>query len=142
MYFQSVSRGVSKNIAYYDAEFVSKAQDEIFKGQQLQGKLRGVLLPNACISVRITLRNAGKTSVTLRPYFGLRILHPEYSGKPIVMAAEPTDTSRKKNPFSLTEGGFTIDVPDADVAGKNVMAKPFLPEANASAYINIPPGEL
>jgi len=140
LFFQSIAHGAARNILYYETVFKSHANDQISAGRKLQQSLRSILLPNSCLSVTLALRNDGKTSITLRPYFGMRILHSDYKGKPIVMATEPADAGQ--NPFSLASGGFNISIPTKDVEGKNVYVKRFLPETSSSSYINIPPGEL
>jgi len=102
LYLQSLSHGVTRNILYYEGRFLVQSKDQIITGQKLQESLQSILLPNSCISVNLAIRNDGKTSVTLRPYFALRILHPDYKGKPVVMAAESPDTG--KNPIAVPDG--------------------------------------
>ena len=141
LFVQSIAHRSRPNVKYYSDRVIDSSREDILQLQDFQKQLRAFLLPRACLSAVVSVHNAGKTPITFRPFFSLRLLHPDYKGRAFVMASENAPDKRK-NPFALTSNGFTIQMPREEVAGKKVLAKPFLAGTSASPYMTIPPGEV
>lgn len=137
-FVNSISKGVKTNIDHYTEEFENEANRQLIEAQKIREKIRTILLPNSSISTKISINNLGKTAISLKPYFGLKIFHQDYKNKAFVMTAE--NKKKKRNPFKLTKDGFTIGHSEEELKGKDVKVERYLPEPQDSYYLNIPPG--
>jgi len=88
---RTLARGSVKNLVFYSKLFIDSARARILEAQNIQNSLRDVVYPVSRIVITSTLHNEGKTSITFKPYFGLKILHPSYCDRPLYLALDNTD---------------------------------------------------
>lgn len=138
IFARTLARGSVKNLSFYTQLFIDTARARILEAQGVQEKLRSAVYPVSRLVVNATLHNEGKSSVTFKPYFGMKILHQSYSDRAFYLALDASEEARE-NPFSLTSGGFSIAVPNGKAKGKEVEVKSFIPEAGIIKYVSIPP---
>jgi hypothetical protein len=138
IFARTLARGSVKNLSFYAQLFIDTARARIIEAQGIQEKLRKAVYPVSRLVVNATLHNEGKSSVTFKPYFGVRILHQSYIDKPFYLALDASEDI-KENPFSLTSGGFSIAVPNEKAKGTEVKVDSFIPEVGIMRYISVPP---
>jgi hypothetical protein len=141
LFAESFARGVTQNVLEYTDYAISLTRKDILDAQRLSVGMQDAILPDATIATTIALRNAGKTPITFSPYFGLKIDHPDYQDKNIVLVSVETDGGKKENPFTLTSNGFMINLGDKEKKGEAAKVEPFLPNAGDTHYITIGAGE-
>ena len=134
---RTLARGSVKNLSFYAKLFIDTARTRILEAQNIQKILREAVYPVSRLVINATLHNEGKTSVTFKPYFGIKILHQTYIDKPFYLAIDASEEN-SDNPFSLTSGGFSIAVPNEKTNGKEVEVKPFIRKRSHPDYSNGP----
>jgi len=143
LYLESLSRGSAANYAYYAAEFVSEARDEILALDKFQKKVRDILLPESHLTVRASIHNSGGSPAIIKPYFVLTFLRQDDLSKQPYILAQDRPRNAEQSAFALNPRGFSISMPaDEEEEGKQVDVQPFLPESSPSAYLSVAPGEV
>ena len=118
LFVNSLGRGAKQNVAEYTARILSHTESAILKTSELQDSLETLLLPNAALSVEVSLLNAGGRPSIFQPYFAIHIDHDGYRHKSFVLAVELKGAG--SNPSN------------GDV---------FLPKTRGQAYLTVPSGE-
>ena len=85
-YVNSIVDGNLKNLMYYSGNAASRAQTDLSELSSLQDKLRKIIEPASALRAELYFYNNGQRAVTIRPYFGLKVLHSSFKDKIFVLA--------------------------------------------------------
>jgi len=138
--------GLAYSVATHDFNLLKKATDETRRWLENQKNrltmvrngARKLILPNSTFSASIVASNTGGSAFVVSPYMVMDIINSDLDQGGILLG--PTTSSSEKNPFKLTEGGFSIDIDPSDADGAEVLVEDFLPNGKSSAYTIVSPG--
>lgn len=138
---ESFSRGITQNVLEFTDYSIAFTRKDILDSQRISAGVQEALMPNTTIAATVVITNTGKSPITFAPHFGLRLEHPDYADKNIVLIAADAGLQKSENPFALTAEGFTINLGEKQKKGERVRVEPFLPNAGSIGYITVPGGE-
>jgi hypothetical protein len=130
---ESFARGIKQNIIHYMQGFVNVANRDLNEINEYKQLLEEALLPEARLSVELSIYNSGQSAVAIRPHMGLKILHPSFEKKTFILSVQ------KKNTVDINKTNETTKSP---ISGSEVVVESFLPETSANPYISVSPGEM
>jgi hypothetical protein len=135
LFAESTARGSRENLLFYSRSFIAAGRDEARRLAEVRHRLQAILLPSACLSASVTIRNGGKTAITLVPWFILHISADELEQRLFVMTVNTVSEKTASSQSAANgEGPMT--------AGRRVFVKHFLSDYGSLSYINVPPGEI
>jgi hypothetical protein len=141
LFAESISRGITQNVLEFTDYSIALTRKDILDAQKLSAGIQDALMPNTTVAATVAINNSGKSPITFSPQFGLRLEHPDYSDKNLVLVATDASAQKKENPFALTADGFTLNLGDRQKKGERARVEPFLPNASNIGYVTVPGGE-
>jgi hypothetical protein len=134
---ESFARGTRQNIAHYTRRFVEQSKGEVLLLSDLRELLARTVVPEAHLSVRVSVYNAGKSATALRPHMGLKILHETFRERAFILSNRAQDQNQSRDPRAEpmpSKKGLGRP-------GKHVVVQGSLPETSSSPHISIAPGQ-
>lgn len=130
---ESFARGIKQNIIHYMQSFINTSSRDMNEINEFKQLLEEALLPEARLSVELSIYNSGQSAVAIRPHMGLKILHPSFEKKSFILSVQKKNTVDKNN---------TNEPASSLISGREVVTESFLPETSANPYISVSPGEM